>query len=213
MLANHGLVAPRLRPLLGPIRGLADVTLVGFQTRTSYGVNVYSKTIRQDFMEAWKAAVNWNWETILQIQRGECPSNQFMQFRIGISDATFTRLINSGELWRIAPGHLRLYTDVDTKLRDDQGEPIYSVAGQRGELPDLWARYRPPRPNATAEDALALAAAENALTMMREVFRASSETLTQAAELAQQKGLPDDEEVALYDILSRAARHVNKTTK
>ena len=99
-LAYHGLVATRLRPLLGPIRGLADVSLVGFQTRTSYGVNVYSKTIRQDFMEAWKAAVNWNWETILQIQRGACPSNLFMQFRIGISDATFTRLINSARLRR-----------------------------------------------------------------------------------------------------------------
>jgi hypothetical protein len=138
-------------------------------------------------MEAWKAAVNWNWETILQIQRGECPSNHFMQFRIGISDATFTRLINSGELWRSAPGHLRLYTDIDTKLWDDQGEPIDSVGGQRGELPDLWARYRPPRPNAAAEDALALAAAENALTMMREVF----ESFQRDADTGRGAGAPE----------------------
>ena len=51
-----------------------------------------------------------------------------------------------------------------------------------------------------------------ALRLARELLRASSETLTEAAELAIQSGLPDDEDVVLCDILSTAARHVSKTT-
>lgn len=158
-------------------------------------------------MDAWTVAVNRNWETMQQIQRGERRSNHFMLFRIMISDGTFARLINSGELRRIAPGHFRLYADIDTNLRDDEGEPIYRVFGERKELPEWWARYRPTRPNAAAVNASALAAAENALMLAQELLTISSETLTEAAELAHEKGLPDDHEVALYDILSRAARH------
>ena len=52
-----------------------------------------------------------------------------------------------------------------------------------------------------------------ALRLARELLRASSETLTEAAELAMQGGLPDDEEVALCDILSTTASHVIKTAR
>ena len=73
-------------------------------------------------MDAWTVAVNRNWETMQQIQRGERRSNHVMLFRIMISDGTFARLINSGELRRSAPGHFRLHADIDTNLQDDEGD-------------------------------------------------------------------------------------------
>ena len=75
-----------------------------------------------------------------------------------------------------------------------------------------------PSTRGLSQDARHLASTDNtsalaALRLAREVLRASSETLTEAAELAMQGGLPDDEEVALCDILSTTASHVIKTAR
>ena len=154
--------------------------------------------VRQDSLEAWKVAVNRNWESVQRIQRGECRADCFMEFCIAISDATFANLIKTGELRWIAAGHLRLYADIDTKLGDTRGELVYSVCGQRRRLPDWLASCPPPRQNATAEKVLALA---------QELRSFSSEMLEQAMDLAAHKGLLPDNEVALYDVLGSAERH------
>ena len=73
-----------------------------------------------------------------------------------------------------------------------------------------------PSTRGLSQDSRHLASTDNtsalaALRLARELLKASSQTLTEAAELAIQSGLPDDERVTLCDILSTAARHVSKT--
>jgi hypothetical protein len=101
------------------------------------------------------------------------------------------RLLGGLELWR-----LQLRPPIEAA---PAGFPVRPP----GACPRTAGTWRPPTtPPRSA-----------ALRLARELLRASSETLTEAAELAIQSGLPDDEEVALCDILSTAARHVSKTAQ
>ena len=92
-----------------------------------YTFCVLYAVLPQDLTQAWSRARWTHWNTFCEIRLQQPPPQIFALIRVTMSDATFSELIKEEVLRWTGTGRCRLYSDLDQRLTDAQGDALYSV--------------------------------------------------------------------------------------